>query len=113
MGVQVTVYEAYNEIEEASFVCDEIERLIAQGGFRLGDFAVMYRTNAQSRALEEAMVLRQIRHRLVGATRFYDRMEIKDALAYLRLTLNPADSVAMDRIINTPPRGIGVKTYMA
>ncbi len=110
-GMKISVYEAYNEIEEAAFVCDEIQRLVMSKAFRLGDFAVMYRTNAQSRALEEAFVLRQIRHRLVGATRFYERKEIKDALAYLRLLHNPADSVAMDRIVNVPPRGIGLKTY--
>ncbi|MCB0116242.1 MAG: ATP-binding domain-containing protein, partial [Caldilineaceae bacterium] len=80
-------------------------------GHGLGDFAIMYRTNAQSRALEEAFVMRRIRYRLVGGTRFYERKEIKDALAYLRLIHNPADSVAMDRIINEPPRGIGPKTY--
>ncbi len=112
-GLKVTVYEAYNEIEEASWVCDEIARLQAEAGFRLGDCAVMYRTNAQSRALEEAFVTRQVRHRLVGATRFYERMEVKDALAYLRVVHNPSDSVALDRIVNTPPRGIGAKTWLA
>jgi len=112
-GLKATVYEAYNEIEEAAWVCDEIARLQAEAGFRLGDCAVMYRTNAQSRALEEAFVLRQVRHRLVGATRFYERMEVKDALGYLRIVHNTADSVALDRIVNTPPRGIGAKTWLA
>ena len=111
-GLTVKVYEAYNEVEEASYVCDEIERLMASREADLGDFAVMYRTNAQSRALEEAFVQRQMTYRLVGATRFYERKEIKDVLAYLRLVHNPADSVAMDRIINVPPRGIGAKTYV-
>lgn len=110
-GLEVKVYEAYNENEEASYVCDEIERLVASRAFTYGDFAIMYRTNAQSRALEEVFVMRQIQHKLVGATRFYERMEIKDALAYLRLVHNPRDSVAMDRIINKPTRGIGPKTY--
>jgi DNA helicase-2/ATP-dependent DNA helicase PcrA len=110
-GLEVRVYEAYNENEEASYVCDEIERLVASRAFTYGDFAIMYRTNAQSRALEEVFVMRQIQHKLVGATRFYERMEIKDALAYLRLVHNPLDSVAMDRIINKPTRGIGPKTY--
>jgi DNA helicase-2/ATP-dependent DNA helicase PcrA len=111
----VIVYEAYNEIEEASFVCDEIERLLLDNNQRLnlGDFAVMYRTNAQSRALEEVFVRRQIKHKLVGATRFYERKEIKDALSYLRLVHNPDDTIAMDRIINEPSRGIGTKTYAA
>ena len=112
-GLDVTLYEAYNESEEAGYVCDEIERLVATRAFGFGDFAVMYRTNAQSRALEEAMVYRQIRHKLVGATRFYERKEIKDALAFLKLVHNPSDTVAMDRIVNEPPRGIGPKTYGA
>ncbi len=112
-GVAVSVYEAYNEVEEASYVCEEIERLTSGGGFTLGDIAVMYRTNAQSRALEEAFVLRQIKHKLIGATRFYERKEIKDALAYLRVVHNPADTIALDRIINEPARGIGPKTYGA
>jgi superfamily I DNA/RNA helicase len=110
-GLKVYIHEAYNEVEEASFVLDEIERVMARGGVNLGDFAIMYRTNAQSRALEEAFVMRRIRYRLVGGTRFYERKEIKDALAYLRLIHNPADSISMDRIINEPPRGIGPKTY--
>ncbi len=110
----VTVYEAYNEIEEAAYVCDEIERLRAEDrALSLSDFAVMYRTNAQSRALEEVFVQRQVKHKLVGGTRFYERKEIKDALAYMRLVHNPADTVAMDRIINEPTRGIGTKTYGA
>jgi DNA helicase-2/ATP-dependent DNA helicase PcrA len=109
-GLEVTVYEAYNEVEEAAYISEEIERLTASKAFSTGDFAVMYRTNAQSRALEEAFVSRQIKYKLVGATRFYERKEVKDALAYLRLVHNPADSVALDRIINTPTRGIGLKT---
>jgi len=109
-GLAVTIYEGYNEIEEAGYVCDEIIRLINTGEFVLGDFAVMYRTNAQSRALEEAFVFRQIKHKLVGAVRFYERKEVKDALSYLRLIHNPADTIALDRIINEPARGIGPKT---
>ena len=110
----VVVYEAYNEIEEAAYICDEIERLMSKDArLGLGDFAVMYRTNAQSRALEEVFVRRQIKHKLVGATRFYERKEIKDALSYLRLVHNPTDTIAMDRIINEPTRGIGTKTYGA
>ena len=112
-GLPVTVYEAYNEVEEASYVADEIEKLQRRGDANPGDVAVMYRTNAQSRALEEAFVLRGMKYRLVGATRFYERKEIKDALAYLRLIHNPADSVALGRIINTPTRGIGDKAQVA
>jgi DNA helicase-2/ATP-dependent DNA helicase PcrA len=112
-GLAVSVYEAYNETEEAAYVGDEIERLVGSGGFDYGEFAIMYRTNAQSRALEEAFVVRQMKYKLVGAMRFYERKEIKDALAYLRVVHNPADTVALDRIINEPARGIGVKTYEA
>ena len=112
-GLAVSVYEAYNETEEAAWICDEIERLLASRAFRIGDFAILYRTNAQSRALEEAFVYRQIKYKLIGATRFYERKEIKDALSYLRLVNNPSDSVALDRIINVPTRGIGAKTYSA
>lgn len=112
-GLPVTVYEAYNEVEEASYVADEIEKLQRRGDFAPGDVAVMYRTNAQSRAIEEAFVLRGMKYRLVGATRFYERKEIKDALAYLRLIHNPADSVSLGRVINTPTRGIGDKAQEA
>ncbi|HXF64407.1 MAG TPA: UvrD-helicase domain-containing protein [Caldilineaceae bacterium] len=112
-GLAATVYEAYNEVEEAAYVLDEIERLTARGEFGPGDIAVMYRTNAQSRALEEAFVMRQMKYKLVGGTRFYERKEIKDALAYMRLIHNPADSVSLDRIINEPARGIGPKTLDA
>jgi DNA helicase-2/ATP-dependent DNA helicase PcrA len=112
-GTPVMVYEAYNEVEEAAFVADEIEKLLATKAFTPGDFAVAYRTNAQSRALEEAFVMRQIKYKLIGATRFYERKEIKDALAYLRVLHNPADSVSLERIINEPPRGIGAKTVEA
>jgi DNA helicase-2/ATP-dependent DNA helicase PcrA len=112
-GVPAMVYEAYNEVEEAAFVADEIEKLLASKAFQPGDFAVTYRTNAQSRALEEAFVMRQIKYKLIGATRFYERKEIKDALAYLRVLHNPADTVSLERIINEPPRGIGAKTVEA
>ena len=110
-GLKVTLYEAYNEAEEAEYVLDEASRLAAQSGMGLGGAAVVYRTNAQSRALEEACVHRNLRYRLVGATRFYERREIKDVLAYLRLVHNPSATMALDRIINVPPRGIGARTY--
>ena len=90
-----------------------IQRLISRGDAKLGDCAVMYRTNAQSRALEDAFVARGMPYRLVGGTRFYQRKEIKDALAYLRLTHNPADNLSLTRIINVPPRSIGDKTISA
>ena len=110
-GRMVTIHEAYNEVEEAEYVLDEAARISDRSGLGLGAAAVLYRTNAQSRALEEACVRRHVRYRLVGATRFYERLEIKDVLAYLRLVHNPSATVALDRIINKPPRGIGQRTY--
>ena len=110
-GLKVAIHEAYNEVEEAEYVLDEASRLTAQSGMGPGAAAVVYRTNAQSRAIEEACVHRNLRYRLVGATRFYERREIKDALAYLRLVHNPSATIALDRIINVPPRGIGARTY--
>jgi DNA helicase-2/ATP-dependent DNA helicase PcrA len=109
-GVPITIFEAYNEQEEADFVAGEIQRLVARGDAKPGDCAVMYRTNAQSRTLEDAFVRKGIRYKLVGATRFYERREIKDLVAYLRLVHNPFDQMSLDRIINVPPRGIGPKT---
>jgi len=109
-GAPVVVYEAYNEQEEGSFIVQEIQRLVSQGVCRPGDCAVMYRTNAQSRPIEDAFVRFGMPYRLVGATRFYARKEIKDVLAYLRLIHNPSDDVSFYRIINLPPRGIGAKT---
>ncbi len=88
----------------------EVKRLQRAAGLRLGDVAVMYRTNAQSRALEERFVAERLPYRLVGGTRFYERREIKDLLAYLRLVLNPFDSVSLDRVLNVPPRRIGDRT---
>ncbi len=110
-GRMVTVHEAYNEVEEAEYVLDTVTRMSDRSGLGLGGAAVLYRTNAQSRALEEACVRRHVRYRLVGATRFYERLEIKDVLAYLRLVHNPSATVALDRIISKPPRGIGQRTY--
>jgi DNA helicase-2/ATP-dependent DNA helicase PcrA len=109
-GFPITVFEAYDEREESQYVVDEIQRLVAQGLCRLSDCAVMYRTNAQSRPIEDAFVWRGMPYKLVGATRFYERREIKDVLAYLRLIHNPHDNVSLARVINVPPRGIGRKT---
>ncbi|GIK38881.1 MAG: DNA helicase [Chloroflexota bacterium] len=108
-GAKIRVIEAYNEREEASFVAEEIRRL-QQEGYALGDIAVMYRTNAQSRLPEEIFITHNIPYRLLRGTSFYQRKEIKDALAYLRLIHNPEDSVSLERIINVPPRAIGAKT---
>ncbi|MCA9978720.1 MAG: UvrD-helicase domain-containing protein, partial [Anaerolineales bacterium] len=108
-GDQIVLSEAYDEREEAETIVNTIQNLLLQG-YALSDTAVMYRINAQSRALEEAFIRVGIPYRLVGATQFYKRREVKDILAYLRLVHNPADSVSFNRIINTPTRGIGSKT---
>ncbi|GAB4424956.1 MAG: UvrD-helicase domain-containing protein [Chloroflexi bacterium OHK40] len=109
-GVQVSLHEGYDQDEEAGFVVDEIARLVATGDFALRDCAVMYRTNAQSRALEEALIRRGLRYQIVGGTRFYERKEIKDLIAYLRLAHNPYDSVSLARVLNWPGRGIGERS---
>ena len=109
-GELATVVETYTEQEEAQFVVSEIERLVGKGGFKLGDCAVMYRTNAQSRVLEEAFIRYGTPYKLVAATRFYERREIKDIISYLRLIQNPYDSVSLLRVINVPGRGIGQQT---
>ena len=107
LGELTTVVETYTEQEEAQFVVNEIERLVGQDKVKPGDCAVMYRTNAQSRALEESFVRYGVPYKLVAGTRFYERREIKDIVAYLRLIQNPDDSVSLLRIINVPVRGIG------
>ena len=109
-GRQVVVHEAFNEDDEAQFVIREIERLGRAEHVRYGNVAVMYRVNAQSRALEDAFVRRGMPYRLVGGTRFYERKEVKDVLAYLRLAQNAADTVSLARVINVPARGIGERT---
>jgi DNA helicase-2/ATP-dependent DNA helicase PcrA len=113
-GGEVTVrYRADNEHEEALFVGEEIERLVAEEGHRYRDVAVFYRTNAQSRVLEDIFMRAGIAYRVVGGVRFYERKEIKDALAYLRLLVNPQDLMSARRVINTPKRGIGDATIAA
>lgn len=111
-GLPALVYEAFDEVEEASFVATEVERLAREERRPYRHFAVMYRTNAQSRPLEEAFLRRGIPYRLVGGVRFYERREVKDLLAYLRLIQNPFDSVALLRVLNVPPRGIGERTAL-
>jgi DNA helicase II / ATP-dependent DNA helicase PcrA len=109
-GTLVLLQEGYDQDEEARLIAGEAARLVAAGTHRLGDIAIMYRTNAQSRAVEEALIARGLRYQIVGGTRFYERKEVKDALAYLRLALNPFDSVSLGRVINWPGRGIGQRT---
>lgn len=109
-GEMTAVVETYTEREEAQFVVSEIERLVSQGEARLGDCAVMYRTNAQSRVLEETFARYGTPYKVVAGTRFYERREVKDVIAYLRLIQNPYDSVSLLRIINIPGRGIGQRS---
>jgi DNA helicase-2/ATP-dependent DNA helicase PcrA len=109
-GASVTVIESYNAEEEAQSVVNEIEKLAGQEQISLKDCAVMYRVNAQSRALEETFLRYGVPYRLVGGTRFYQRREVKDIIAYLRLIHNPQDNVSLVRIINVPVRGIGQRT---
>ena len=111
-GALITLDAADSEHDEARFVVGEIDRL-ADSGVEWGDVAVFYRTNAQSRALEELLVRQGIPYRVVGVTRFYERREIKDALAYLQVISNPDDTVAARRVLNVPKRGIGAKAEEA
>src|SRR5579875_610428 len=110
-GEKVVLHEAYNEEEEGLYVAREIARLLARGEVeKRGEVAVMYRTNAQSRALEEQFLRANIPYKVIGSRKFYERKEIKDMLAYLRLLANPHDDLSMQRIINVPNRKIGPKT---
>jgi DNA helicase II / ATP-dependent DNA helicase PcrA len=109
-GEKIFFYEAPDDYAEAAFVVDAIAQLVASRQFEPGECAVMYRTNAMSRLIEEAFLQARLPYRLVGAQRFYGRREVKDMIAFLRLVHNPADEASLDRVINIPPRGIGDKT---
>src|SRR6185295_10667432 len=108
-GVPIKVYAAFNERDEAEFVVNRIHAYIQQGNKR-ADCAVLYRSNAQSRVFEETLLAAGIPYRVYGGLRFFERMEIKDALAYLRLIANRDDDPSFERVVNTPPRGIGATT---
>jgi DNA helicase-2/ATP-dependent DNA helicase PcrA len=107
-GPAISVREHYDEGQEAQFVVQEIQRLVAVGRYRANDCAVMYRTNAQSRILEEACIRFGLPYQLIGGTRFYERKEVKDVLALLRLVHNPADGAAFERVIDNTPLGRGI-----
>ncbi len=109
-GAQIVAYVADDEREEARFVVEEIDRLGDSAGVRPGDVAVFYRANAQSRVIEDALVRVGLPYKLVGGTRFYERREIKDAIAYLRAVANPDDDVNLRRILNVPKRGLGERS---
>ncbi len=108
-GLPIVRFEAEDEHDEAGFIADQIDRL-AEFGFNPSDAAVFYRTNAQSRVVEDVLVRRGIAYSVIGSVKFYERKEIKDALAYLRVLVNPEDEVAVKRVINEPKRGIGITT---
>nr|WTB07222.1 DNA helicase PcrA [Streptomyces antimycoticus] len=106
-GTEITGYVADTEHDEAQFVADEIDRLTDAGDAKAGDVAVFYRTNAQSRVFEEIFIRVGLPYKVVGGVRFYERKEVRDVLAYLRVLANPEDSVPLRRILNVPKRGIG------
>ncbi|RZA21291.1 MAG: DNA helicase II [Lysobacteraceae bacterium] len=108
-GEAIDVYAAYNEIDEARYAIERIAQWVRDGGSH-GEAAILYRSNAQSRAFEEALLAAQVPYRVYGGMRFFERAEIKDALAYLRLVANRDDDAAFERAVNTPTRGIGERT---
>jgi len=109
-GRAIDIYEAANEQEEAIHIANVILNNVAAEGRRYSDFVILYRMNAQSRVFEEVLLSFRVPHVLVGALRFYERREIKDTLAYLRLAANPYETVSLKRVINSPPRGVGPTT---
>ncbi len=108
-GEPISVYSAYNEDDEARFVVGSIQNWVAQGR-NLDEVAILYRSNAQSRVLEEAILRESLPYKIYGGLRFYERAEIKNAMSYLKLVYGREDDAAFERVINIPPRGIGVKT---
>ncbi|MGA0208497.1 MAG: DNA helicase PcrA [Candidatus Nanopelagicales bacterium] len=112
-GEPIVGYVGDDEHDEASFISEEIDRLVDEHGYRPGDVAVFYRTNAQSRSVEEVFIRLGMPYKVVGGVRFYERREVRDALAYLRAIANPGDEVSLRRILNVPKRGIGERAEAA
>ena len=112
-GEPIKVYAGFNEVDEARFIADRHSGCHSQKGLARSDMAILYRSNAQSRVLEEAMLRSGIPYRIYGGQRFFERAEIKNAMAYLRLASNSNDDTSLERIINVPPRGIGEKTVQS
>ncbi|MCU7959296.1 MAG: DNA helicase II [gamma proteobacterium symbiont of Bathyaustriella thionipta] len=108
-GELISLYAAFNEVDEARFVVERIRQFV-DNGHRRDEAAILYRSNAQSRVLEEALIQAQMPYRVYGGLRFFERAEIKDTLAYLRLLLTPTDDASFERVVNLPPRGIGART---
>ena len=111
-GEALRVYAAANDDEEARFIVDEVKQLHREG-MALSDMALLYRSNAQSRILEHSLFRAGIAYRVYGGLRFFERQEVKHALAYLRLAANPDDDTAFTRVVNFPPRGIGARSHRA
>lgn len=109
-GEKISYYRAQSEHDEAKFIVSKINEERAEHGYHYNDFAILYRTNAQSRVIEETFLKSSIPYTMVGGHKFYDRMEIRDVLAYLTLIVNPQDSMSFERVVNTPKRGIGMTT---
>ncbi|MFC2666546.1 MAG: DNA helicase PcrA [Limosilactobacillus fermentum] len=107
-GEKISYYRAQNEHDEAQFIVKKIQEERAKHNYQYQDFAILYRTNAQSRVIEETFLKSTVPYTMVGGHRFYDRMEIRDLLAYLTLIVNPLDSMSFERVVNTPKRGIGM-----
>jgi DNA helicase-2/ATP-dependent DNA helicase PcrA len=110
-GAPIIIFSAKNEKEEGNFIAEEIRKKMRERDFSFSDFAVLYRTNAQSRVIEESFLNASIPYKIIGSVKFYDRREIKDLLAYLKIIQNPDDLISLERIINVPPRGIGKTTF--
>src|SRR5699024_1115890 len=106
-GNKINYYQGGTEREEAYFVTEKIQDLIRTEGYKPHEIAILYRTNAQSRAIEDTLMKSNISYQMVGGTKFYDRKEIKDMVAYLRLITNPDDALSFERVVNEPKRGIG------
>ncbi len=112
-GSPLIKHEAENEQEEAVWIATHVREEVKAGRRNWNDYAILYRTNAQSRILEETLLTWQVPHRIIGGVRFYERKEVKDVMAYLRVIANPSDSVSLKRILNVPARGIGATTLQA
>jgi len=110
-GRPLIIFEAADEQEEGGFIAEEISRLRQEEKLAYRDFVILYRTNAQSRSLEEALLRAGIDYKIIGGFKFYERKEVKDVLSYLKYLQNPTDFIRLERIVNTPPRGIGEKTF--
>ncbi|HEY4474754.1 MAG TPA: UvrD-helicase domain-containing protein [Candidatus Paceibacterota bacterium] len=110
-GEKIHVRETLNERAEADFIIDKMDEFLENGGYKIQDFTILYRTHAQSRAIEEALITRGFPYQIVGGIRFYERKEIKDILSYLKFMVNPTDMISLERIYNVPTRGIGETTF--